>query len=56
VPGIKRSDCGIARALDLIGDKWTLLIMRDALFLTAERLLIFSTDQNTFLPICCPNA
>jgi DNA-binding HxlR family transcriptional regulator len=31
-PRVKRSHCGIASALDLIGDKWTLLIMRDALF------------------------
>jgi len=27
-----RSSCPIARSLDVIGDKWTLLIMRDALF------------------------
>lgn len=27
-----RSDCPIASALDLIGDKWTLLILRDMLF------------------------
>ena len=28
-----RSPCPIARSLDLMGDRWTLLIMRDALFL-----------------------
>ena len=27
-----RSHCPIARTLDLLGDKWTLLILRDALF------------------------
>jgi len=27
-----RSDCPIASTLDLIGDKWTLLILRDMLF------------------------
>lgn len=28
----KRSDCPLACALDLIGDKWSLLIVRDLLF------------------------
>jgi len=28
----KRSDCAVACALDLIGDKWTLLIIRDLFF------------------------
>ena len=28
----KRSDCAIACVLDLIGDKWTLLIIRDLFF------------------------
>ena len=27
-----RSPCPIARTLDVLGDKWTLVIMRDALF------------------------
>jgi len=27
-----RSQCPIARSLDLFGDKWTLVIMRDVLF------------------------
>lgn len=31
--GLRRSLCPIANALDLIGDKWTLLIVRDLLFL-----------------------
>lgn len=33
IAGVKfRSQCPIARTLDVLGDKWTLLIMRDALF------------------------
>jgi DNA-binding HxlR family transcriptional regulator len=35
-PSFKRSDCPIACALDLLGDKWTLLILRD-LFLGYAR-------------------
>jgi len=27
-----RSTCPIARSLDILGDKWTLVIMRDALY------------------------
>jgi len=30
--GFKRSPCPIANTLDLVGDKWTLLIARDLLF------------------------
>lgn len=29
---VKRSDCPISRTLDILGDKWTLLILRDMLF------------------------
>lgn len=32
-----RSPCPIAGALDLIGDKWTLLIVRDMLFMDKRR-------------------
>jgi DNA-binding HxlR family transcriptional regulator len=28
----ERQDCGIARALELIGERWTLLIVRDAFY------------------------
>lgn len=28
----KRSDCPISRALDILGDKWTILILRDLSF------------------------
>ena len=31
-----RSECSISCALDILGDKWTLLIIRDALFLGSE--------------------
>jgi DNA-binding HxlR family transcriptional regulator len=33
----RRSNCPIAGALDLIGDKWTLLVIRDLLFLGNRR-------------------
>lgn len=29
---LKRSDCPISRTLDILGDKWTLLILRDIVF------------------------
>jgi len=31
-PSFKRSDCPLACALDIVGDKWSLLIVRDLLF------------------------
>ena len=31
-PRLKRSDCPLSCTLDLIGDKWSLLIVRDLLF------------------------
>ncbi|XOV87984.1 MAG: winged helix-turn-helix transcriptional regulator [Pseudomonadota bacterium] len=37
-----RSPCPIARSLDLLGDKWTLIIMRDALYF----------DRRTFADFC----
>lgn len=30
-PALKRSDCPISNTLDLIGDKWTLIVIRDLL-------------------------
>lgn len=39
---LKRSECPITNTLDLIGDKWTLLIIRDMLFLN-------KTSFNEFL-------
>ncbi|MEL0047289.1 MAG: helix-turn-helix domain-containing protein [Gammaproteobacteria bacterium] len=37
-----RSHCPVARSLDLIGDKWTLLIMRDALVLDCRTFADFA--------------
>lgn len=34
---MKRSACPIAGALDIVGDKWTLLIVRDMLFFDRHR-------------------
>ena len=31
-----RSECSISCALEILGDKWTLLIVRDALYLKSE--------------------
>lgn len=31
-PGSQRSPCAIANGLDLLGDRWTLLIIRDLMF------------------------
>ena len=37
-----RQDCGIARSLELVGERWTLLILRDA-FLGVHRFSDFQT-------------
>ncbi len=37
-----RSECPVCRTLDLVGDKWTLLIMRDALFLGGKTFADFA--------------
>ena len=34
---LRRSNCPISCTLDLIGDKWTLVVMRDMLFLKKSR-------------------
>ena len=39
-----RSACSISRTLDLLGDKWTLLIIRDALFGGAKSFGEFSSS------------
>jgi DNA-binding HxlR family transcriptional regulator len=36
-----RSPCPIAGALDLVGDRWTLLVMRDVLFYDKRRFADF---------------
>ena len=40
-----RSTCPVSRSLDLLGDKWTLLIMRDALFFERKTFADFSTSS-----------
>ena len=35
--GESRSACPIAKALDILGDKWTLLVIRDLLFFDKHR-------------------
>lgn len=39
-----RSRCPIARCLDILGDKWTLVIMRDALFFNCRTFADFSAS------------
>jgi DNA-binding HxlR family transcriptional regulator len=33
---VRRSDCPIANVLDLVGDKWSLLLLRDLLFFNKQ--------------------
>jgi DNA-binding HxlR family transcriptional regulator len=40
-PGLLRSPCPIAGALDLVGDRWTLLVIRDLLFYEKRRFADF---------------
>src|SRR3954453_23528046 len=37
LPEVSRSTCPIATTLDLLGDKWTLLVVRDLLFVGKRR-------------------
>ena len=39
-----RSLCPIARTLDIIGDKWTLLVLRDALFFERKSFAEFENS------------
>ena len=41
----RRSDCPISYALDLFGDKWTLLIIRDMLFKRKRRYSEFAQSE-----------
>ncbi len=41
----RRSDCPISYALDLFGDKWTLLIIRDMLFKQKRRYGQFAESE-----------
>ena len=40
-----RSNCPVSRSLDLLGDKWTLLIIRDALFFERKTFADFSASS-----------
>ena len=39
-----RSNCPIAKTLDLLGDKWTLLVLRDVLFFGAKTYSDFANS------------
>jgi len=41
----RRSDCPISHALDLFGDRWTLLIIRDMLFKRKRRYGEFADSE-----------
>ncbi len=41
----RRSECPIAFGLDLFGDKWTLLVLRDILFYGKTRFRDFATRE-----------
>jgi len=41
----RRSDCPISHALDIFGDKWTLLIVRDLLFKQKRRFGQFAESD-----------
>ena len=40
-----RSTCPVCRSLDLLGDKWTLLIMRDVLFFERKTFADFTNSS-----------
>jgi DNA-binding HxlR family transcriptional regulator len=42
---LRRSNCPISYALDLFGDKWTLLIIRDMLFKQKQRYGEFAESE-----------
>ena len=44
-----RSDCPISSALDLFGDKWSLLIIRDLVYFGERTFKDFSNDLTKFL-------
>jgi len=45
----KRSSCPIATSLDLLGDRWTLLVVRDLLYSTKRRFVELAAS-----PECIP--
>ena len=40
-----RSQCPISRSLDLVGDRWTLLVLRDALFFNCRTFAEFAASK-----------
>ena len=44
-PSNRRSECPIAFGLDLFGDKWTLLVLRDLLFYKITRFSDFAVRE-----------
>ncbi len=40
-----RSGCPIAASLDLLGDRWTLVVLRDVLFAGHKRFSEFATEE-----------
>ncbi|MFO1520158.1 MAG: helix-turn-helix domain-containing protein [bacterium] len=45
----KRSDCPVSNVLDLLGDKWTLIVLRDMLFFE-KKLYKELSDSNEGIP------
>ena len=43
-----RSDCPVARTLDVLGDKWTLLVLRDALVFGKKSFADFEHSDERF--------
>lgn len=46
IPGCQRSACPVASVLDIVGDKWTLIVVRD-LFLGKHRFGEFQTSPES---------
>src|SRR5512138_3421550 len=44
-PSAKRSQCGINSALEVFGDKWTLLVIRDMLFRGSQQFGEFLASE-----------
>jgi len=47
----EQSDCGVARTLDLVGERWTILLIRDMLLHGARKFQDFQAS----LPGLAPN-
>jgi DNA-binding HxlR family transcriptional regulator len=58
VPGqdCMRSVCPVSSVLDLIGDKWTLLVIRDMLFLEKHTYNELANSMEKYPPISSPIA